>query len=122
VHAPTGAARWYKRLAEDFKTTKDSQVQVLDVAAMSSDNLYKYWIRKTEPGHPVLADSRRQLLKQIKATYAQSETIVVGCDGEVKLHRKAQLGEQSYSQVKDAVDKALEEESCTSTDDSDDLS
>jgi hypothetical protein len=116
VDAPTGAARWFNQLDKEFSIGTDSRVQAIDISSMNSDDLYRWWVRNTSPGHAVISDNRKALLRQIKATSSHSEVIVVDCWGKVRFQRSEALDEDAYGDLKAAVDSALYDVVCPTSD------
>ena len=109
MHAPTGAARWFNRLDQDFSVSTFSKVQTLDFATTESSNLYSWWIRTTKPKHPVLADPRMTLLQQLQGSMDWPEVTVVDCEGKIAFRQKGNMDESMYKKVKEVVEKATNE-------------
>lgn len=92
-------------LAESYKS--DLRVHVLDVGIDKQDSDYQSWIRKHNPNHPVLKDSKRQLVGRLGTTSYPS-TYVIDCLGNVAYKTVGEWSGATQNKIKDAIEKSLQ--------------
>ncbi|NBX76083.1 MAG: TlpA family protein disulfide reductase [Proteobacteria bacterium] len=85
----------------------DERVQILDVGIDKKDSDYAEWIRRHNPNHPVLKDSARLLAKQL-GTSVYPSTYVLDKNLNVVFKSSGDWSSKVETQIKDAVEKALE--------------
>ena len=92
-------------LANHFKN--DERVQVLDIGIDSSASSYAEWIRRHQPNHPVLNDSKRVVVRQLGTTSYPS-TYVLDKNLKVIYKSAGVWSSKVEAQIKEAVERALE--------------
>ncbi len=84
----------------------NERVQVLDVGVDSQPVQYDSWIRQTNPSHPVLNDSRRQVIGPLR-TGGFPSTYVLNCKGEVIGQTEGLWGPSAQTKLKQSIEQGL---------------
>lgn len=94
-------------LAEKY--SDEPRVQVLDVGVDRKDSDYQSWIAQHQPKHPVLKDSKRELIGQLGTTGYPS-TYVIDCRGNVVAKTSGQWNSQKKATIQKAIDNLLKQD------------